>query len=106
MKIGLLALALVGFSLHAAADDKFDKMKQETISHIDKQIEAMNSLKSCISSAQDKDAFKKCHEANREQRMGRREEMLEKRKSKIDERIKKLEEEKAKLQSTEKSEKK
>jgi hypothetical protein len=102
MKHFMVAGLFIFLGLQASADEKLEKMKQETLTHLDSRIQALNSAKSCVSAAQDAAALKKCHLALREERMMGHEAMLEKRKQKIDEQMKRLEAEKAKLQSSEK----
>jgi hypothetical protein len=101
MKSALMTAALLLVAMTANADEKFDKLKQETLSHLDARIQDLNEAKSCVSSAQNLEALKKCRMDMRGEHMKMRGQMMEKRKARLDEQIKKLEAEKQKLDKPE-----
>ena len=51
-------------SFFALAEDKpfFENMKAMKLANIEKRITYINELKSCVTAAADKDAFKNCNE--------------------------------------------
>jgi hypothetical protein len=65
-----LILALV-FSFTASAfaleHEMFDKVKAHALSNIEKRQGYLNDLKSCVSSATDKNAIKTCRDTHRAQ---------------------------------------
>lgn len=89
------ALSLSGSAL--AAEQDFEKHKQEAMANLDERIQKLNELKGCVSAAADKDALKVCHEKMKEWRHAEHAEHMEKRKGRIDERIKKLEQKKSEV---------
>ena len=76
---------------------QFAKHKQEMAQGIDAQISMLQTLKSCVSSAQDGDGMKKCHEEQDKRQKEMQAQHEQKRKEQIDEQIKHLQDEKAKM---------
>ncbi len=66
----ILACSLYIFGNPAFAEDKpeFTGRKQLQIKTLDRQISSLQNARACISSAEDPEAVKKCHETMREQR--------------------------------------
>ena len=62
MKLMILTFAIFSFS--AVAEDKqfFESMKAMKLANIEKRITFIQELKSCISAATEKEAFKLCNE--------------------------------------------
>ena len=62
-------IALIAtFSLSSFADhheEKFAEMKAKGLANIDKRISSLQQLKSCLSSASEKEAARKCRKENR-----------------------------------------
>jgi hypothetical protein len=82
----------VSLNVFAEGDaNKFAEHKKMMIDNITQQISNLQNVKSCVESANDHEAIKKCHEAAK----AAREKMEAQR---IDENIKKLEEKKKHLQ--------
>lgn len=71
----------------AEGDAKFTEQKTKMLEGITKQIEALQTTKSCVDGATDLPAIKKCHEIAKGERMKMKSE-------RIDKKIKKLEDEK------------
>jgi hypothetical protein len=65
----LSAVVLFSLSLTAFAQDAemIAKIKEHKLANIDKRIGYLNELKSCVSAAQNKDAFKTCHQTHKAQ---------------------------------------
>lgn len=65
----LSAVVLVSLSITAFAEDAemIAKVKEHKLANIDKRIGYLNELKSCVSSAQSREAFKACHEKHKSQ---------------------------------------
>lgn len=87
------AFILIGMSPCAFADGKdpeFSENKQHIVKGLSEDISALQTAKSCVSSASDREALKACMDALEKTRRQRRAEN-------IDEKIRKLQEEKAKL---------
>jgi hypothetical protein len=85
--MSLLSLSLITF---AEDDAKFADHKKIMVENLSQQISVMQSTKSCIESASNHEAVKKCHEASKAERT-----KLES--QRIDENIKRLEEKKKTL---------
>lgn len=72
MKWILSLLLVLSFSAHAEKMDdeqraaKFAERKAKAIGELEKRIDALNTLKSCISSASDRDALRDCRKAHKE----------------------------------------
>ena len=62
MKLAALAFVLLSSVAYAEETENFAQAKADTISHIDKRIENLNTLKGCVSAAQDKAALKTCRD--------------------------------------------
>lgn len=87
MKFMLFALASA--SLFASAYAHLDEQKTKISQNVDKRIESLNKMKSCVQGAADQAAIKVCREAHRKE-MNAVADMM------IDEKINKLQEKKAK----------
>lgn len=101
----LLSLTTLVFS-SASHADQFVERKNKVIQGIDKKIEHLSSLKSCISNASKKEELKSCRQehkstmkALRETRRAERQQNKEKKISMLEEKLKKLKEEKPKTDS-------
>ena len=58
----VMTLASVAF---AEEGEMLAKVKEHSLSNIDKRITYLQEMKSCVSSAADKAAMKKCHEEHK-----------------------------------------
>ncbi len=87
MKFLLFAIASVSFV--ASADAHLDEQKAKISQNVDKRIESLNKMKSCVQSAADQMAMKACREAHRKD-MNAMADMM------MDEKIQKMQEKKAK----------
>lgn len=92
MKLILLCSFLVlSFNVFAENDAKFAEQKKMMLEGMTKQIESLQTAKSCVENAMDLPAIKKCHEVARDSRMKMKSE-------RIDSKIKMLEAEKKKME--------
>jgi len=80
-------------------EGNFAQMKQEALKRIDERISSLNQAKTCISSAADADALKKCHAARKEEMKGMRMEMKGAKIEKIEKMQQKLENKKQKMKA-------
>ncbi len=100
--MGAIAACLAFAAPSFAEDQDISGAKQEMIQHFDERIADLNSAKSCIQAATDRESLKKCHSAlhasHKEKHAAQKEKHQEKRKEKLAERIKKLEAERTKLE--------
>lgn len=64
----------------ARKKEMFQKAKQMAVANIEKRISALQDTKSCISSASDKEALKKCREKAKDRAQSLRKESKERRK--------------------------
>ena len=62
MKLITLVFGLISFSAFAEDKQFFEKMKAMKLANIEKRIAYINELKSCVTSAADKEAMKVCNE--------------------------------------------
>lgn len=67
--LSLFMVLLSTASARAESPDSFQKAKQTMLEIFDKRIAALQSAKTCVTAAQDKDAIKKCHEALRSEQV-------------------------------------
>ena len=95
--LALSALLFLGLSQPLLADSKNDKMankekmkkemfeigKKESLTNLDKRIQHLQETKSCVSSASDGKALKKCRMEARKKGESLRAEMKEKRKERM-----------------------
>lgn len=95
--IGALTLTSFANAQGPAAGAGFETHKQEMLSNMDKRITALQEAKTCITSAQDQESMKKCHEGLREDRMAMRHEHMEKKMQRLDARKAKIEAKKQEL---------
>ncbi|MGE0634161.1 MAG: hypothetical protein AB7O96_17230 [Pseudobdellovibrionaceae bacterium] len=65
MKHTILMFAIATASILAQADSDFDAKKTNMTSNIDKRIESLNKLKSCIQGATSEDSVKPCRNTHR-----------------------------------------
>lgn len=86
----LALLALAAAPLARAADDKkapaFEEHRKEALAHIEKRIANLQTAHSCVQSAADGAALRKCHETLHESMKELREEGREERKERRAER--------------------
>lgn len=82
------------FTIAAVAEDEFAKYKADSVKFIDERIAALQSHKTCVTNATDREALKKCHSAMRESHKGMKHDALEKRRNRLDKRLKRTEENK------------
>lgn len=64
-----LLVSVLMFSFSAFADhheEKLEEVKSKLISHLDQRITHLQATKSCVSSANDKDALKACKKKMKE----------------------------------------
>ncbi len=96
MKLVSMFIVLCAFSLEVRADEgaNFATHKSEMLANIEERIAKLQEHKSCVSSANDKEAMKACREKMKDWRDGERSEMQEKRKERMEKRLKKMEEKK------------
>ncbi len=104
--VTLALITLSSLSVNAADADKearkkemFEKAKSMATSNIDKRISALQDTKSCISSASDKEALKKCRQKAKENAQALRKES----KSRRQEMRKKIQEQRKKNRADRKS---
>jgi len=95
-----LIVSLVSFSLSAMAegDAKFAGQKSRMIEEISKQMEVLQTTKSCVEGSTDLQGIKKCHETAKAERQKMKSEKMKMKSEMIDSKIKKLEEEKKKME--------
>jgi hypothetical protein len=63
----LISMSLVFSSVSFAKNgERMNERKSQKVSHIDKKISLLNAHKSCVSSASDKSAMKKCSTTHKE----------------------------------------
>lgn len=85
----LLLFTIASASLLASADAHLEEQKAKVSQNVDKRIESLNKMKSCVQSAADQAAIKNCREAHRKEMHALADVMME-------EKINKLQEKKAK----------
>jgi AMMECR1 domain-containing protein len=86
----LLILSIAAFALAEGKDNRFNERKQSELQNIDLHLSALQSAKACFTSANDREALKRCHEEMEKSRRKIREESL-------DLKIHQLQEEKTRL---------
>jgi len=100
MKSFLLVFGLVSVCSAFAQEDasRFEEHKKEVLADMDTRISMIQNEKSCISSASNRDAIKKCREAAKAEHekfhASRKQESMQR----IDDQIKKLEAKKQQMQ--------
>lgn len=92
MKLTLIfALIISSFTLLAKDDPKFAEHKSKALEHLAMQITSLETHKKCVEAATDGDGMKKCHDAQKAER-------VKMETQKINDDIKKLEEKKKKIE--------
>lgn len=100
MKVLLLALTLVSTYAFAENGENFDKLKSMVSGNIDGRISALQTFKSCVQSASNKDALKACRQSHKESMKKMHESNKAEREAFKDERKSMREERKAKKQKS------
>ncbi len=100
MKSILLILSLLSVQTVFAQEDssRFEEHKKEVLADMDTRIGMIQTEKSCISSAANRDGIKKCREAAKAEHEKFHASKKQENMQKIDEQIKKLESKKQQMQ--------
>ena len=96
----LLAIIALGFVFNAFAEDnaKFEEGQKLLVGEMEKRIALLQTEKSCIEAATNREGLKKCRETAKGEHEKMRADHKEMKGKMIDERMKKLEEKKQELQ--------
>lgn len=96
--IGAMTVTSIADARGPAASAGFETHKQEMLSNLDNRITALQEAKTCITSAQDQESMKRCHEGLKEDSMAMRHQHMEKKIQRLDARKAKIEAKKQELE--------